>query len=96
METDHINGDRLDNRKENLRICTRVQNFQNMKMHIDNTSGFKGVSWDSEREKWISQIFTGGHTKFLGRFEDSEKAARVYDDAARKYFGEFARTNFND
>lgn len=94
METDHINGDRLDNRLENLRVCTTTQNQQNRKMKKNNLCGYKGVSWDRTREKWVAKIRHDSHTRFLGYFEDPRDAAIAYDNAARERFGEFARINF--
>lgn len=94
MEVDHINGDRTDNRKVNLRVCTRNQNGKNLGKKPQNTSGFKGVVWDKCREKWRAQIQHNQVMKNLGRFENKEDAARAYDAAARERFGQFARLNF--
>jgi len=93
VSVDHINGDRLDNRRANLRIATQFQNVGNMRLPSHNTSGFKGVSWDRANKKWRSVIHPLGRQLTLGRFDDSRDAARVYDEAAIKYFGPFARTN---
>lgn len=90
---DHINGDPLDNRRENLRQCTAVQNVANSKSYR-GTSCYKGVSWDSSREKWISSIQQARKTKHLGRFDHEGDAARAYDAAAIEAHGEFARLNF--
>lgn len=94
METDHINGDRLDNRVANLRICTTTQNQQNRKMKKNNSCGYKGVSWEKARNKWVAKIRHNAHTLHLGYFKNPRSAALAYDRAAREYFGEFARTNF--
>jgi hypothetical protein len=94
METDHINGDYLDNRHENLRICTTSENQRNKRIQANNTSGYKGVCWDKKNKKWCAQIKCNGISKKLGRFENIFDAARSYDIAAKKLFGEFARTNF--
>ena len=90
---DHANGNTLDNRKENLRICTFKENSINSKKPRGNTSGFKGVSWNKPANKWI--VFIAGDTKriYLGLFSDKLEAAKVYNEAALKYHGEFARLN---
>jgi len=92
-ETDHVNGDKLDNRKENLRICTREQNSRNRKLDIDSTSGFKGVFWMGERQKWRSGIRVNSKFLYLGYFKTALEAAKAYNIAARRYFGRFARLN---
>lgn len=93
MEIDHINLDRLDNRRENLRICTRTENSHNMPMLSTNTSGYKGVTWDKANNKWIAQIDVNKKHMNLGRFTDIIEAARAYNEAAIKHHGEFATTN---
>ena len=93
MQVDHINGDRLDNRRENLRIVTNWQNQMNRGMTINNSSGYKGVRL-RRSGKWEAQIRVNKKAIFLGRFYDKLDAAHAYDDAAKKYFGEFARLNF--
>lgn len=92
---DHINGDVFDNRKENLRFCTNAENHYNMAKQVGCSSQFKGVSWHRGARKWVSMIHPGGKATYLGLFVDERKAAAAYDIAARKYFGEFARLNFN-
>ncbi len=90
-DVDHVNGDGLDCRKENLRTATRSQNLTNSGSR-GGTSRFRGVSWDKRRHQWIA--FIGGHNKkFLGRFDIEEDAAEAYDAAALADYGEFARTN---
>ena len=93
-EVDHINGDRLDCRRENLRLATKAQNCQNSIKRTVGTSKYKGVCWHKGVEKWQVSIRINGELKYLGIYEDEEFAARVYDCAAHKYFGEFAGTNF--
>lgn len=96
MEVDHINGNKLDNRKENLRLATRSQNGHNMPLHKRNTSGFKGVTFWKRDNNWKSQITVDGKNLHIGYFEDPKDAAKAYDKSAREHFGEFARLNFPD
>ena len=100
MLTDHINGDRLDNRKENLRISTNAENSRNRSAQTSKTyTRFKGVMFadDKPRSKpWYSVICANGKYRYLGNFHTDEEAARVYDDAARRLHGPFARLNFHD
>lgn len=92
---DHINGDGLDCRRSNLRFCTRSQNGQNSRgRRVSSASGFKGVSWHKQVKRWRAEIQAEGHCKHLGCFDEPKDAARAYDRAALKYFGDFARLNF--
>jgi hypothetical protein len=93
IRIDHKNGDGLDNRKSNLRICTQSQNQMNKLKNCNNKSGYKGVSWDKTRNKWRSFIMLAGKNKCLGRFNSPEQAALAYNRAATKHFGEFAKLN---
>lgn len=93
-QTDHINGNKLDNRKANLREATGFENHWNTKKHIDNTSGFKGVTWHKVARKWAVRIQQYGKPMYLGLFTTAEEAAHAYDKRARELFGEYARTNF--
>lgn len=91
MDTDHIDGDSLNNQKKNLRICTRSQNLMNRGKTKLNKSGFKGVSWSKGRDKWIAYIHINKKTKNLGRFSSKLKAYEAYCKACQKYHGEFSR-----
>lgn len=93
--TDHRNGNGLDNRKENLRSCTHAQNMMSRKIHKNNKSGFRGVYWYVQKRRWRSEIRFCGRKIYLGLHRDRDKAAISYDNAAKKYFGSFARLNFN-
>ena len=94
MEVDHINRNSLDNQRKNLRICTRSQNAMNTPKSIINTSGYKGVIWFSRDNKWRAEIRVFGKNKHLGLYENIIDAAHAYDEAAKKYRGEFAVLNF--
>jgi HNH endonuclease len=89
MEVDHVNGNGLDNRRENLRIVTRAENLRNRKTFKNSKSGFKGVVFNPVNGKWRVTIN-------LGTFDTPEKAARVYDEAVKKLFGALGKTNFDD
>lgn len=93
LMTDHINGNKLDNRKINLRICTNAQNMRNTGLKTNNTSGHKGVSYDKERQKWSSQITFNYKLYHLGRFLTKEEAIIAYNMKAKDLFGEFAYIN---
>ena len=93
QKVDHINGNGLDNRRENLRVATTRQNNQNRRKSPGTSSRFKGVNWDSERQRWYAHIKTNGKMRSLGRYDSEEDAARAYNIAARQAFGEFAFLN---
>lgn len=93
-QVDHRNGNKLDNRKSNLRVCTGSQNLANQGLTARNKTGFKGVCWHKPSKKWMSCIQVKRKTIYLGLFLTKVDAARAYDEAAREYFGEFAWLNF--
>jgi hypothetical protein len=90
---DHKNGDRLDNRKENLRIANPSQNCWNSKLCTKNTSGYKGVTYVKKTGKWAAQIHLKNKKISLGSFESRHDAARMYNFWAIDLFGEFAKLN---
>jgi hypothetical protein len=93
--TDHINHNRLDNRIENLRIATPLQNSWNMlKQNRNCTSKYKGVIWVKGKKKWRAKLTFAGRPVFIGYFDDEKEAAKAYDAKARELFGEFAWLNF--
>lgn len=92
LVVDHINRNQLDNRRENLRICTQQKNMFNQSKRCTNTSGVIGVSFDKERNKWAAQIMINGKNKHLGRYDTLEEAADARRQAEIEYFGEFAPT----
>lgn len=94
MYVDHIDGNKLNNQKYNLRICTQLQNTSNRKLNKNSTSGYKGVCWCKRKEKWIAHIRFNGFKKTLGRYDNIIDAALAYDNAAKEHFGEFAKLNF--
>jgi len=93
MKIDHINMNPLDNRRENLRICTHRQNLWNRIKPTNNTSGFKGVSWEKRRNKWRASICKNYKQFSLGEFFTKNEAALAYNRKARELFGNFARLN---
>lgn len=86
---DHINGDRLDNRKSNLRICTRKQNSYNR----FGLKRYKGVYINPKKNGFLSSITVNYKTKYIGYFKTELEAALAYNVEAKKYFGEFAKLN---
>lgn len=92
-EVDHIDGNRLNNQRNNLRLATSAENKCNRGPRKDCKSGFKGVSWHGQRKKWTARIKANGSYHHLGLFQDIKEAVLAYNDAARKYHGEFAFIN---
>lgn len=93
LVADHINGDRADCRKANLRWASIRENSYNSKLSRRNSTGFKGVYYDRHRGKYEAYIRPNGAKKHLGRYTTAHEAARAYNVAASFYFGEFAKLN---
>lgn len=93
MDVDHIDGNRLNNCWTNLRYADARQNAMNRGLYRTNTSGKKGVYWSKSKNKWESAIRCKGKRYHLGVFSDIDDAARAYNEAALKHFGEYARLN---
>lgn len=91
LQCDHINGNRLDNRKENLRLVTKAQNMMNRGLQKNSTSGYKGVN--KHQGKWRAYILEYGKQKHLGVFKDKKEAAKAYNTMAKKLHGEYAVLN---
>ncbi|MHC4676125.1 MAG: AP2 domain-containing protein [Planctomycetota bacterium] len=91
---DHINRDGLDNRKQNLRNCTKQQNNLNQAGHRDSVSRYKGVYWKKDMQKWVASIQIDATREHLGYFDSETEAAKTYDKAAKKLHGDFAGLNF--
>jgi len=94
VAVDHINGDGLDNRRSNLRICTNSENQYNRKRGKNNTTGYKGIK--RQGNKWQAKIGYQGKQRYLGTFETPEEAAQAYDKAAIELYGDFARGNLTE
>lgn len=92
-KADHENHDTLDNRRENLRVCTHSLNLANQ-ISTRGRSRYKGVYWDTSRSKWKVYVGTSPNRRYLGLYHSEEDAARSYDEAARIRWGEFAYLNF--
>jgi hypothetical protein len=92
FEIDHINGDKLDDRRSNLRKATRSQNNGNTKPRTGCSSRFKGVAWHN-RGYWWAYINKDGKRHNLGYYDDEVEAAKAYNNAALELFGPFARLN---
>jgi hypothetical protein len=98
MQVDHrkhfpISAKVIDNRRANLRVCTRHENQRNARPHRNGASRYKGVCWNKRCAKWQASIMADGDLKHLGLFTDEAAAARAYDAAAVLHFGEFAHVN---
>lgn len=93
MVVDHISGDKRDNRRRSLRICSNAQNCRNQRRRSNNTSGYKGVSWHKGAGKWQVHIKFDYQSRYLGLYKTVEEAARAYNVAAAAMFEEYAKLN---
>ncbi len=94
FQSDHRDGNGLNNQRFNLRVCTRLENGRNRKRQHNNTSGYKGVCWHKIHKKWITTIRLNNKRIYLGYYFCIVKAAKAYDKAACELHGEFASLNF--
>jgi hypothetical protein len=90
-EIDHINGDRADNRIENLRAVTRSENQCNRSALTSNTSGYPGVSWHKKSQAWVVRVMKNGKSHLLGYFKELELAGLVAAEARAIYHNGFAK-----
>jgi len=90
---DHINGNKMDNRRKNLRVATNQQNAFNQGPRSTNTSGYKGVTWSESRKKYVAQITHNYKRICLGYFDCKHKAAITYNNKAKELHGEFVKLN---
>ena len=90
---DHINHDRFDNRKSNLRIVSTMDNLKNVPLKSNNTSGCPGVCWNKNKQKWIVRITVNKKVIYLGYYINFEDAVKVRKNAEEKYFGEYSYDN---
>ena len=91
--TDHINRDKLDNRRENLRKATRGQNQSNSIARV-NKNGFRGITQHRNGNRWTASILFNRRRIYLGLYKNQKEAAIAYDSKAKEIFGEFAVLNF--
>ena len=90
---DHVDGNKSNNIVENLRWATSSENNRNRMKRQDTSSDFKGVSFAAAKGKWLASIKPYGKSKHLGYFESEKDAAKAYNEAAARYFGEYAKLN---
>jgi len=91
LETDHRDGNGLNNRRTNLRDATKAQNRRNRATRIDSQTGAKGVYLHTDKKKWRAQIFADGKRRHLGLFETMEEASSAYAEASARWHGDFGR-----
>lgn len=93
LKVDHKDWNGLNNTRDNLRIATNAQNVQNVGINKRNTSGYKGVHWETARRKWVAMLWVDKRKKNLGSFSNIQDAVAAYDNAVRNTRGEFGWTN---
>jgi len=91
LVTDHIDGDGLNNKRSNLRICTYRQNFRNQKISKNNTTGIKGVVWNKQNKNWLARLTIDNKRIHLGSFKTKELAMQIRNKYAKKYYGKYAK-----
>lgn len=96
LVVDHIDGNPLNNQKNNLRICTRAENSRNRRKSWKKSSQYKGVSWDKTNKKWVASIRFDRRLAHLGSFSTEIEAAKTYNAAAIRLHGKYARLNVTD
>ena len=94
--TDHINSNKLDNRKKNLQVCKQGMNVAKKSNQSNNTSGYRGVTFNKRKGKWMARFTLGNKTWFLGYHLNPEYAAKLYDKTASRELGRFAVLNFKE
>jgi hypothetical protein len=94
LQVDHINGDSLDNRRCNIRLCTSADNVRNRRKLKEK--GYKGVIWIERVKKWRANIGHNGKNMYLGYFKNEVDGARAYDKKAKELYGEFANLNLKE
>ena len=95
MVVDHFDGDGLNNRRSNLRVVTGKENQENMKVRTDNTSGFRGATWDKQKEKWRAGIGHNGRQIHVGYFDDADAAGAAAHEARERLYTNH-QTRIND
>lgn len=95
IKVDHINGNKLDNRKSHLRICTHQENGRNRGYNKNSKSGIKGVSWHKGAKKWMANIFHNGKTVYIGLFSDKNDATKARKEKEQE-LGWMPATNMAD
>lgn len=92
-QIDHVDTDGLNNTKDNLRICSDLENHRNRGLQTNNSSGYKGVSWHKKDKKWRARLSLFKKEIWIGNFDTAKEAASAYNRIALKYHGEFANLN---
>ena len=89
-QIDHINGNKADNRRSNLRFCNNRENHLNLRAYKNNKSGFKGVQWHKQGKKWQARIYLDKKAYYLGLYDTAEEASKAYMIKQTGLYGEFA------
>jgi hypothetical protein len=94
LEVDHVNGNKRDNKKSNLRLATKAENQRNKGKYKSNTTGFKGVSFDKSSGKFEARFKVNGRQYFAGRYATAEEASVAVSHAREIAHGDFARDSW--